>query len=319
MKTLLLWCLAISLASAECALAQSYPNHPIRWVVGTAPGGAGDIVARLVANELTQVFGQQVVVDNRPGASAMIGAAIVAKSPADGYTWLLGTGQHAINPGVVKKLPYDVIKDFTPVTSVVFMRYSLAVHPTVPAHSVKEFIALAKARPGELNFASGGTGTSAFLSGALLQVMANIKMVHVPYKAIGLAFSDAVGGHIGVIFPSVTSGLPFYKTGKLRPLGVTSPKRHHAIPDVPAIAEALPGYEVQSWFGVWVPAGTPRDIVERMHAVLVKVVNTPAIKTALVAQGSDPETNTPDEFARLIQHEVARNAKVLRAVGVEPQ
>ena len=320
MRTLLLWCVAISLASTECALAQSYPSRPIRWVVAASPGGGGDIVARLLAPELTQLLGQQVVVDNRPGASAMIGAAIAAKAPADGYTWLFGTGQHTINPNLVKKMQYDIVNDFTPVTPLVFTRYFLMVHPAVPARSVKELIALAKARPGQLNLGSGGTGSTGFLSGVLLQVMAEIKMVHVPYKAVGPALTDLAGGHVDLMFPSITSGIPFHRAGKLRGLGVTSPRRHPSIPDIPTIAEAaLPGYEMQSWFGILVPAGTPREIVNRINAVFVKLVNSPTTRGALIAQGTDPKTDTPEGFARLIQHELARNAKLLRGVGVEPQ
>lgn len=320
MKALLLWSLAISLAGAECAQAQSYPNRPIRWVVAASPGGGGDIVARLLAPELSQLLGQQVVVDNRPGASAMIGAAIAAKAPPDGYTWLFGTGQHTINPGLHKKMQYDIVNDFTPVTPLVFTRYFLVVHPSLPAKTVKELIALARTRSGQLNFASGGTGSTGFLSGALLQVMAEIKMIHVPYKAVGPALTDLLGGHVDLMFPSITSGIPFYKEGKLRGLGVTSPRRHPSIPDIPTIAEAaLPGYEMQSWFGILVPAGTPRDIVDRINAVVVNLVNTPTTKAALIAQGAEPKTDTPDGFARLIKDELARNVKLLRAVGVEAQ
>ncbi len=250
----------------------------------------------------------------------MIGAGIVAKAPADGYTWLFGTGQQTINPGLLKKMPYDIVNDFTPVTPLVFTRYFLMAHPAVPAKSVKELIALAKTKPGQLNFASGGTGSTGFLSGALLQVMAEISMVHVSYKAVGPALTDLVGGHVDLMFLSIPSGIPSYKAGKLRGLGVTSPRRHPLIPDIPTIAEAaLPGYEMQSWFGVLVPAGTPRDIVNRIHAAFVKLVNSPTTMAALIAQGTDPETDTPEGFARLIQHELARNARILKAVGVEPQ
>jgi tripartite-type tricarboxylate transporter receptor subunit TctC len=320
MRVLLLWSLAISFAGAECAQAQSYPSRSIRWVVAVSPGAGADIVARLLAPELSQLLGQQVVVDNRPGASSMIGAAIVAKAPTDGYTWLFGSGQQTINPGLLKKMQYDIVNDFAPVTPLVFIRYFLMVHPAVPAKSVKELIALAKTRPGQLNFGSGGTGGTGFLSGALLQVMADINMVHVPYKASALALTDLLGGHLDLSFPSITGGIPFYKTGKLRGLGVTSPLRHPSIPDIPTIAEAaLPGYEMQSWFGILVPAGTPRDIVNRINAVAVKLVNTPTTKAALIAQGTDPETDTPEGFARLIKDELARNVKLLRAIGVEAQ
>ena len=320
MRTLLLWCLAIPLASAECALAQSYPSRPIHLVVAAAPGGGADIVARLLAPELTQLLGQQVVVDNRTGASAMIGAAMVAKAPADGYTWLFGTGQHTTNPSLVKKMPYDIVDDFAPVTPLLFTPYFLIVHPAVPAKSVKELIVLAKMRPGQLNFGSAGAASTSFLSGELFKVMAGINMVHVPYKGAGLALADLYGGHIDLMFTSIPSGLPFHRAGTLRGLGLTSPRRHPSIPDIPTIAEAaLPGYEMRSWYGILVPAGTPRDIVNRINAVLVKLINSPTIKAALISQGTDPRTDTPEGFARFIKDELVRAAKILGAAGVKPR
>ena len=319
MRTILLWCLAITLAGTEYALAQPYPTRPIRWVVAGAPGGSADAVARLLAPELSQLWGQQVVVDNRTGGSATIGAHLVAEAPADGYTWLFGTGQHTVIQGLVKKMPYDIARDFAPVAYFALTRYLLMVHPAVPAKSVKELIALAKARPGQLNFASGGIGSTGFLSGALLQVMTGINMAHVPYKGGGLALTDLLGGHVDLMFPSIPSAVPFYKSGKLRGLGVTSPRRHPLLPDIPAIAETLSGYEMQTWFGILVPAGTPREIVTRVNAAFVKIVNTPTTNAALIARGADPETSTPEEFARLIKGELVRNAKLLRAAGLEPR
>lgn len=320
MKTLIAWVPAILLTWAGFAPAQSYPSRPIRFVVAAAPGGGVDVVARLLAPRLTELLGQQVVVDNRAGANGLIGAELVAKAPADGYTWLFGTGQHTVNPSLVKKIPYDIVADFAPVSLVLHAPYFLMVHPLVPARSVKELIAVAKARTGKLNFGSGGIGSAAHLSAELFKTMARVDMVHVPYKGVGLALSDLVGGHLDLMFPAVASGIPHHKAGRLRGLGVTSPRRHPSIPEIPTIAEAaLPGYETRSWYGVLVPAGTPQDIVNRLNAVFVKLVNTPEVRTALVAQGVDPATGTPQEFARFIKDELVRAARVIKAAGVEPK
>ena len=319
-KILLASLLAIVLAWIEFAPAQSYPSRPIRFVVAAAPGGGVDVVARLLAPKLSELLGQQIVVDNRAGANGLIGAEVVAKASADGYTWLFGTGQHTVNPSLVKKVPYDIVKDFAPVSLVLHAPYFLMVHPTVPASSVKELVAVAKTRPGKLNFGSGGIGSAAHLSAELFKTMARIDMVHVSYKGVGLALVDLVGGHLDLMFPAVASGIPYHKTGRLRGLGITSPRRHPSIPDIPTIAEAaLPGYETRSWYGVLVPAGTPQHIVNRLNALIMKLVSNPEIKAVLVARGVDPETGTPQEFARFIKDELVRAASVVRAAGVEPK
>ena len=301
------------------AWGQAYPTRAIRFVVPTAPGGGPDVIARFLTPKLTEILGQQVVVDNRAGANALIGADVVAKAPADGYTWLFGTGQNTVNPSILKAMPHDIIKDFAPVSLVFQAPYFLLVHPAVPAKSVKEFIAFAKANPNKLNVGSGGIGSAAHLSAELLQVMTGIKMVHVPYKGVGIALADLVGGHIDLMFPALASGLPYHKSGRLRGLGITSPKRHPSAPDVPAIAETVPKFEARSWIGVLVPAGTPREIVNRLNSVFVKLVNSPEVREQLIAQGVDPETNTPDEFAVFLRNEVSRAAQVVKAAGITPE
>ena len=301
------------------AWGQAYPTRAIRFVVPTATGGGPDVIARFLTPKLTEILGQQVVVDNRAGANALIGADVVAKAPADGYTWLFGTGQNTVNPSILKAMPHDIIKDFAPVSLVFQAPYFLLVHPAVPAKSVKEFIAFAKANPNKLNVGSGGIGSAAHLSAELLQVMTGIKMVHVPYKGVGIALADLVGGHIDLMFPALASGLPYHKSGRLRGLGITSPKRHPSAPDVPAIAETVPKFEARSWIGVLVPAGTPREIVNRLNSVFVKLVNTPEVREQLISQGVDPETNTPDEFAVFLRNEVSRAAQVVKAAGIKPE
>ncbi|MCE9642244.1 MAG: tripartite tricarboxylate transporter substrate binding protein [Betaproteobacteria bacterium] len=312
------WAVACALYVAG-AWGQAYPTRAIRFVVPTAPGGGPDVIARFLTPKLTEILGQQVVVDNRAGANALIGADVVAKAPADGYTWLFGTGQNTVNPSILKSMPHDIIKDFAPVSLVFQAPYFLLVHPAVPAKSVKEFIAFAKANPNKLNVGSGGIGSAAHLSAELLQVMTGIKMVHVPYKGVGIALADLVGGHIDLMFPALASGLPYHKSGRLRGLGITSPRRHPSAPDVPAIAETVPKFEARSWIGVLVPAGTPREIVNRLNSVFVKLVNTPEVREQLIAQGVDPETNTPDEFAVFLRNEVSRAAQVVKAAGIKPE
>ncbi|MDB5812183.1 MAG: hypothetical protein JWN94_4305 [Betaproteobacteria bacterium] len=301
------------------AHAQHYPTRAIRFVVPTAPGGGPDVVARIIAPKLTEVLGRQVVVENRSGANAMIGAEVVARAPADGYTWLFGTGQNTVNASIMKKVPHDIVEDFAPVSLVYQSSFILVVHPNVPAKSVREFIAIAKAQPDKLNFGSGGIGSAAHLSGELFMMMTDTRMIHVPYKGVGLALTDLIGGQLDLMYPAIASAHPYYKSGRLRALGVTSPRRHPSLPEVPTIAETVSKYESRSWIGVLLPAGTPKDIVARINAAVVKVVNAPDIRQALIAQGTDPETNTPEEFGKYIRDEVARAARVVKAAGIKPE
>ncbi|MCC7414352.1 MAG: tripartite tricarboxylate transporter substrate binding protein [Gammaproteobacteria bacterium] len=318
-KTARLGVVLLCAAASTAALAQAWPARTIRIVVPTAPGGGPDVVARYLAPRLTEVLGQQVVIDNRAGANAMIGAEVVARAPADGYTWLFGTGQNTVNPSVMKKVPHDIVDDFAPVSLVYQSTYLLVVHPTVPAKSVAELVALARAQPDRLNYGSGGIGSAAHLSAEMLRMMTGVRMVHVPFKGMGFALTDLLGGQLDLMFPAVPSVLPYHKAGRLRGLGVTSPRRHPSAPELPTMAETLPGFESRSWIGVLMPAGTPRDIVTRVNAVLVKLVGSTEVRQALIAQGADPETNTPEEFARYIRQEVARAARVVKAAGIRPE
>ena len=303
------------------AFGQSYPSQPIRLVVAAAPGGGPDVTARFLAMKFSKTLGQQIVVDNRAGANAAIGAEIVARAVADGHTWLLATGQHTTNPSLQKNLSYDIVKDFTAVSLLVANTYYLVVHPSLPARSVRSFVALAKAQPGKLNFGSGGVGSASHLAGEMFKVAAKVDMVHVPYKGASLAVTDLLGGHLEVMFPAIASALPLMQSGRIRGLAVTSPQRHPTLPEVPTISESgLPGFDFRSWVGILVPAATPKEIVRRIHTVIVEAVSQRENREALIAQGTEPWTSaSPEEFAEFIRGEVIRFSQVLKASGVKPK
>lgn len=309
-----LFCLA-----ASVAFAQGYPSKPVRMVVPFPPGGTTDILARAVGQKLSEAWGQQVVIDNRPGAGGNIGTDIVAKAPADGYTLLMGTvGTHAINASLYAKLPFDPIKDFAPVALVASVPNVLVVNATIPATSVKELIALAKSKPGQLNFASSGNGTSIHLSGELFKSMTGTSILHIPYKGSSPALADLIGGQTNMMFDNLPSSMGHIKSGKLRALAVTSAKRSPALPDVPTIAEAgVAGYEASSWFGVLAPAGTPKEIVAKINADIVKALGVPEIKERLSSQGAEPVGNTPEQFAAYIGTELVKWAKVVKDSGAK--
>ena len=310
------WTLVAGAAVAQ----QAYPARPIRLVVPSAPGGGTDITARIIAPKLSELLGQQVVVENRPGAGTMIGGEVVARAAADGYTLLMGISTLAINPAIYKKVPYDALKDFAPVTQVVSLPNVLVVHPSLPVKSVKELVAFAKTRPGQLNFASAGVGTNPHLSMELFLSMTGLKMVHVPYKGSGQGMIDIVAGHVSVMTPSILSGLPHVKNGKLRALGVTSAKRAGGAPNIPTIAEAgVPGYEAVQWFGMLAPAGTPRPIITRLHDDVVRILQDAETKRRFTGDGADPVGNSPDEFAAFIRAETAKWAKVAKDIGLRPE
>jgi tripartite-type tricarboxylate transporter receptor subunit TctC len=297
--------------------AANYPTKPVRLVVPFPAGGTTDILARAVAQKLSEAWGQQVIVDNRPGAGGNIGSDLVAKSKPDGYTLLMGTvGTHAINPSLYKNMPYDHVKDFVPVILVAGVPNVLVVNPSLPVHSVPELIAYAKANPGKLNFASSGNGTSIHLSGELFKAMTGVEMTHVPYKGSAPALTDLIGGQVQLMFDNLPSSLPFIKAGKLRALAVTSGARAAALPDRPTLAESgLPGFEASSWFGVLAPTGTPRDIVAKLNGAIAGWLASPEAKEKLLAQGAIAAGGTPEDFARHIGAETSKWAKVVKASG----
>jgi tripartite-type tricarboxylate transporter receptor subunit TctC len=310
-------CLAIAATTAPALAQQSYPNKPIRMVCPFPPGGTTDLVARLVAQKFSEAWGQQVVVDNRPGAGGVIGTEMVAQAAPDGYSILLGSiTTHAVNPALYKKLRFDPIRDFAPVSLVVSSPQLLALHPSVAAKSVKELIALAKARPGQLNYGSAGTGTSPHLTFELFKSMAAIDVVHVPYKGTGPAITDLLGGQVQMMITGVVALMPHVKSGKLRAVGVTSAKRVAALPEVPTIAESgVAGFDVSSWFGVFLPAATPRAIVMKMNREIHRMLENPEVRQRLIDQGADPASNTPEEFAVYVKSEMTRWGQVVRSTG----
>lgn len=303
------------------AWAQGYPSKPIRFIVPYAPGGSTDIVARLLAQKLAEALGQQVLVDNRPGAGGSIGADLVAKSPPDGYTMVTAvTGIMAINQFLYRKLPFDPEKDFAPVTQVGSLPLILVVHPSIPAKNVKELIAIAKAKPGQLNYGSSGVGTATHMTTELFKTMAGVDIVHIPYKGSGQVMGDIVGGQLALIFDQIVSSLPHVQAGKLRMLAITSSKRFQSLPDVPTVAESsVPGYESISWAGVAVPAGTPKEIVARLHAEIVKVLAMPDIRERFVRDGIEPIGSTPEQFAEHIRRERIKWAKVVKDSGARAE
>ena len=297
--------------------AANYPAKPVRLVVPFPAGGTTDILARAVAQRLSEAWGQQVIVDNRPGAGGNIGSDLVAKAKPDGYTLLMGTvGTHAINPSLYRNMPYDHVKDFAPVILVAGVPNVLVVNPSLPVHSVPELIAYAKANPGKLNFASSGNGTSIHLSGELFKTMAGVQMTHVPYKGSSPALADLMGGQVQLMFDNLPSSLGLIKGGKLRAIAVTSATRAAALPDVPTIAESgLPGFEASSWFGVLAPAATPHEIVAKLNGTIALWLATPEAKEKLLAQGAIAAGGSPEDFARHIDRETAKWAKVVKASG----
>ena len=304
---------------AVCAgqvLAQAYPSKPVRLVVPFPPGGPTDILGRAIGAKLGDLLGQPVIIDNRGGAGGGIGADNIAKSAPDGYSLLLGTtGTHTINPNLYSKLPYDPIKDFVPISLVVKYLNILVVNPSVPAKSVAELIALARQKPGEITFGSAGNGSSNHLTGEMLATMTGVKMQHIPYKGSGPALNDVIAGQITFMFDQYSTVGPNIKAGKLRAIGIATKQRHPLLPDVPTIAETIPGFEVSPWYGLFAPAGTPRPIIDRLNADLVKVMNSPEIHERMTALGWDPVTSTPEQFAAQIKSELAIWAEVVKKSG----
>ena len=305
---------AASFASHACG---AFPERTMRMVSPYPPGGGVDIVARISAQVLTEGLGQQVIVDNRSGASGRIGTELVAKAPADGYTLLLGSvGPNAIIPAAYNNLPYDAIKDFAPITLVADAAYVLVVHPSLPAKSLHELIALAKAKPGALTFASSGALGGAHLSGEFLKYLTRTDMLHVPYKGAAVAMSDLLGGQVAMTYAAIPGAVGHIQSGRLRALGVTGPKRSAALPGVPAIGETVKGFAVSQWYGVLAPAGTPKDVVSRIATELAKGINQPAVRTRLVNAGTEPVTTTPEQFSAHIRAEIERWREVIKKSGI---
>lgn len=305
-------------ALATQAVAQpQYPAKPIRLVVPFSAGSATDILARIVGTKMGESGHWQVVVDNRPGAGGTLGATTVAKSAPDGYTLILVSVGHAINATLYPKLGYDTLKDFAPVSLVASVPNVLVVNAASPYKSVRDVVAAAKAKPGSMNFNSAGSGSSTHLSGEMFKMQAGIDIMHIPYKGTGEALTDVMAGRGDMMFAPTVSAMPFVKQGKLRALAVTTPKRAGALPDIPTIAESgLPGYAFDSWFGVLAPAGTPKEIVNALNAEIGKALASPDVRERLAAQGAEPRTSTPQEFASYIQAEIGKLAPVVKQSGV---
>ena len=317
MKTLLAF---VALTICCFSYSQDYPVKPIRLVVPYSPGGPVDIVGRIVAQKLTPALSQQVIVDNRAGGGGNLAVEIVAKSAADGYTLLMGAnGTNAINPGLYPHLAVDPARELAPITMIASSPMILVVHPTLSAHSVKEFVALAKSRPGAINFASSGNGSTAHLASELLKSMTGINIVHVPYKGAGPALTDLVGGQVQTMITGVSSTLPYVKGGRLRPLAVSSDKRLAILPDVPALAEEVAGYEVNTWYGVFAPVQTPRPIIDKLNRTLASLFATADARERLAALGAEPVTMPPEQFAAAIHKETVKWAKVIKNAGVRPE
>ncbi len=307
----------LALAVAAPAQAQQYPTRAVRLIVASSPGSGVDIVSRIVAQKLAAGLGQQVVVDNRAGAGANLGAEIAAKAPPDGYTLFMGTPAHAINASMYSGLHYDIVRDFAPVSLVTTGQYVLIVHPSVPARTVKALIALARSKPGDLAYGSAGPGNSTHLAAELFNSMAGTKMLHVPYKGSGPGLIDLMSGQLQLYFANLTAGLPHMRSGRVRALAVTGPARTPLLPALPTVAEAgLPGYAVTGFFGVLVPGGTPAGIIAKLNGEIVRAVRAADVQASLAAEGAEPVGSSPEEFAAYIREEITRWAGAVKTAGL---
>ncbi len=316
MMTRLLCALALVLPVVAASAAE-YPERAVRVIVTFPAGGGTDIVARMVFQKVAERSGATFVIDNRGGAGGTIGTDLAAKAAPDGYTIVVVSGSHTINPALYKKLPFDSVRDFAPVAMLVTGPGLLVVHPSLPARNVRELIALARSQRGGLLYASAGNGTPPHLAAELFKLMTATQIAHVPYKGNAQAMTDLIAGQIALSFPTIPSALPHVQTGKLRAMGVTSAKRVGALPEIPAIAETVTGYDGSAWYGVLAPAGTPAAIVTRLHTELMTALRTPDLKDKLVSQGLEPASYMPEEFSALIVSELAKWAKVVAAAGVK--
>ncbi len=311
---------AALLAVAPGASGQAFPAKAVRLVVPSSPGGGGDFTARIIAPKLSEYLRQQIVVENRAGANTMIGTEAVARAAPDGYTLLVVPAPFVINPAMYRKIPYDVVRDFAPVTQVVSLPNLLISHPSLPVKTVKELIAFAKAKPAQLAYASAGTGSSPHMSMELFASLSGLRLVHVPYKGAGPGVLDVIAGHVPVMMPSIVSSLGHVRIGRLRGLGVTSRQRASAAPDIPTIAETgVPGYEAVVPFGIAAPAGTPREIVNLLQAEIARVLQLADVKARLLTEGAEPVGSSPDEFGAFIRSEIEKWIKVVKNAGIQPE
>ncbi len=308
----------IALLAASCAHGQApYPAKPIRFIVGFAPGATNDLVARLLGQKLTEQMGQSVVVENRGGANTAIASAQFVRAAPDGYTLMLNSPGHLTNPSLMK-LDFDSVNDFAFITQLAESVNIVIVHPSLPARSVKELIAISKPRPGQINYASSGTGTTVHLSAELFQYMTGVKWVHIPYKGGGLALQELIAGQTSLSFLNLPTALPFARAGKLRALGTTGARRAAAAPELPTVAESgVPGFEVTTMYGISAPAKTPRPIIDRLHAEIIRALNSPDLRGKLIEAGADPVGSTPEEYTAFIKTEIAKWAKVINAAGIK--
>ncbi len=298
------------------AQAEDYPSKPVKWVVPYTPGGTTDILARIMAQYLSEHLGQQFIIDNRPGAGNNIGTEVVVNSPPDGYTLLLVNPANGINATLYKRLPFDFLRDIAPVAGIIRVPNVMEVTPGFPAKTVAEFIAYGKAHPGKINMASSGNGTSVHLSGELFMAMTGIKMTHVPYRGAAPAITDIIAGTVDVLFDNMPSSIEFIRSGKMRALGVTTDTRNPALPDVPTVGDTVPGYEASAWFGMGVPKGTPANIVEKINKSVNEALADPKVKAKLADLGGVPLTGTPEDFGKVMASEVEKWSKVVKFAGI---
>lgn len=310
----------LALATGAAYGQTNYPTRAVRVIVPSSPGGGTDILSRLVSPGLSERLGQTVVVDNRPGAGSIIGNDVVAKAPPDGYTLLMGISTLAILPAMHKKLPYDAMRDLAPITQVIAAPNILVVHPSMPVKTVKELIAFAKKRPGEINYGSAGLGTNPHLSMEHFLSMTDVKLVHVAYKGLGPALVDLVAGQVQTAISTMLAGLPHIKSGRLRALATTGAKRSSSLPDLPTVSEAgVSGYEAVQWYGLFAPAKTPREIINKVNEAMRSTLQSPDVKKRLATDGTEPVGSSPEEFARFLRSETEKWGKVVRAAGIQPR